>query len=245
MHRGRAARWPMRIMLKLWVCVLSCSACLTSRNTKAIEDYRSSINEFDLALPGKGNFRVDTGTLSMVNGAAVMQFENVLRGERRYLNVESTAQGMHFRESNEKLAGPARAYLVRQVACCMEDKAFREILFLKPGQKAHPGDLLAKHFQYPVTPGEFPAALIVMDFSNVYTFSAMHAYWQNGGDVTYFVQAPGSDYNTVMADVAWQERSRLQLAGLYGWYVVTVPVDIVTAPFQFVGMLLIGRNMPR
>ncbi len=222
-----------------------CPGCLTSRNTKAIDEYSSSLNEFDRTLGDKGNFRVDVGTLSVINGVAVMQFENVLLGERRYLNIESNAQGMFFRETHEKLTGTGRVFLVRQLACCMEDKAFREILFLKPGQKADPAELLLRHFQYGAAPPEYPTAMVVMDFSNVYTFSAMHAFWQNSSAVTYFVQAPGTDYNEVMKDVAWQKRSRLRLAGLYAFYAVTVPVDIVTVPFQIAGLLLMGRGVVR
>mgnify|MGYP007009320257 CR=1 FL=1 len=228
-----------------FLSVMFCSGCLTSRNTKAIDDYSSSINEFDRALPDKGNFHVDVGTLSVVNGVTVMQFAKILRGEQRFLNIESTAQGMRFLETSEKVAGTRPAYLIRQVACCMEDKAFREILFLKPGQKADPAELLQKHFQQSSAPLEYPTAIVVMDFSNVYTFSAMHAFWQNSNAVTYFVQSPGSDYNEVMKDVAWQKRSRLRLAGLYAFYAVTVPVDIVTVPFQIAGLLLMGRGVVR
>ena len=157
-----------------FLSVMFCSGCLTSRNTKAIDEYSSSINEFDRALPDKGNFRVDVGTLSVVNGVTVMQFANVLRGEQRFLNIESTAQGMRFLETSEKVADTRPAYLIRQVACCMEDKAFREILFLKPGQKAAPVELLQKHFQQSSAPLEYPTAIVVMDFSNVYTLSLIH-----------------------------------------------------------------------
>ena len=36
---------------------------------------------------------------------------------------------------------------------------------------------------------------------------------------------------------------RLRLAGLYAFYAVTVPVDIVTVPFQIAGLLLMGRGV--
>lgn len=234
---------PMRHYALMLLSAALCSGCLTTRNSKAIDEYRSSINEFDRALPVNGNFRIDKGFLSAVNGVAVMQFENVLRGEGRYLNIESTPQGMRFYESADKLVADKKVYLIRQLACCMDDKAFREILFLKTGQTLSHADILQKHFSIRTVEVSYPAALVVMDFSNVYTFMAMHAFWQNSSAVTYFVQAPGSDYNVVMAELAWKERSRLRLAGLYALYAVTVPVDIVTVPFQIAGLLLMGRGV--
>lgn len=233
-----------RVVL-LIISLLLFSACLTSRNTKAIDEYRSPINEFDLALPEKGNFRVDAGSLSVVNGVAVMQFEKILRGSGRYLNVESSAQGMRFYESGGKLPAGKRVYLVRQIACCMDDHAFREILFLKAGQQIDPRGILKTHFQQPAEIQDYPAAILVMDFSNIYTFTAMHALWQKDSGVSYFVQAPGNDYNSVMEDINWQERSRLKLVGMYSLYAVTVPVDIVTVPFQIAGLLLMGKGVVR
>lgn len=233
-----------RVILLL-ISLLLFSACLTSRNTKAIDEYRSPINEFDLALPEKGNFRVDAGSLSVVNGGAVMQFERILRGSGRYLNVESSAQGMRFSESREKLSAGKRVYLVRQITCCMDERAFREILFLKAGQQIAPGEILKTHFQQPAEKQDYPAVILVMDFSNVYTFSAMHALWQKDSGVSYFVQVPGSDYNAVMEDIRWQERSGLKLVGMYSLYAVTVPVDIVTVPFQIAGLLMMGKGVVR
>ena len=219
-----------------------CSACLTTRNSKAIDEYRSSINEFDRTLPETGNFRVDTGTMSVVNGVALLQFEQVLLGERRYLNIESSAQGMRFYESAEKVVSAKKVFLIRQLACCMDDQAFREILFLNPGQTITPAEIMKKHFHANIGAPEFPASILVMDFSNIYTFSAMQAFWEKAGEVSYLVQAPGTDYNEVMKDIRWQERSRLKLTGLYAWYGVTVPVDIVTSPFQLAGLLLLGKG---
>ncbi len=229
----------------LWILIaLFCSACLTSRNSKAISEYRSAINEFDRALGGDTNYRITKGRLSRENGKALMQFEGVLIGEGRYLNIESTPEGIRFYESATAIAGKA-VTLIRQNACCMDDKAFREILFLKPGQAISAADILQKHYHFSVATQEYPAALLVMDFTNIYTFTAMHAYWEKDAQVSYFAQAPGTDYNEVMKDIAWQKRSRLELAGLYAWYGVTVAVDIVTATFQLAGLLLLGKGFVR
>ncbi|HNL10680.1 MAG TPA: hypothetical protein PKM44_09230, partial [Turneriella sp.] len=76
-----------------------------------------------------------------------------------------------------------------------------------------------------------------------YTFRAMHGYWQSEAGLSYLVQAPSTDYNEVMREIEWRQRSRISLAAMYGWYAVTVPVDIVTSPFQLIGMYLLGKGM--
>ena len=152
---------------------------------------------------------------------------------------------MRFYESREKLPAGTRVYLVRQITCCMDDRAFREILFLKAGHHIAHHEILKTHFQQPAEIQDYPAAILVMDFSNIYTFTAMHALWQKDSGVSYFVQAPGNDYNSVMEDINWQERSRLKLVGMYSLYAVTVPVDIVTVPFQIAGLLMMGKGVVR
>jgi hypothetical protein len=121
----------------------------------------------------------------------------------------------------------------------MNDTAFRTILFLKPGESTDLAAILKSHFDYTKEPG-YPSGLLVMDFSNVYTFSAMHGLWQNELQLSYFVHVPGGEYNKVFGGIEWRKRSRLNLALLYAWYGITVPVDIVTGPFQLAAILLVG-----
>lgn len=226
-----------------WLLLLSftlaASACLTTRNNKAISEYRSSINEFDRPLGAKGNYRILPGRLQVQDGVARMQFDRLLIGDGRYLNVESSPRGLRFFESRQRLTGKENIFLIQQNACCMDEKAFRAILFLKPGEKADLADILKDHFAFTAAPS-YPAGLLVMDFTNIYSFSAMHGFWQKEAELAYFVQAPGSDYNDVLGDIEWVRRSRFQLALLYGWYGIAVPLDIVTSPFQLAAVLLVG-----
>ncbi|MBL8032549.1 MAG: hypothetical protein JNJ69_02530 [Leptospiraceae bacterium] len=226
-------------------CMLPFSACLTTRNSKAIREQKSAINEFDLTLPQNGNYRITAGTMSVQNGLTTLQFEGVLSGAGRVLNVESTAQGIMFYETRGALSPGTRVFLITQITCCMNDNAFREILFLKAGQKANAAEMLRRHFGYETGNLENPTAILVMDFSNVYTFSAMHAVWKTADEVAYFSQAPGTDYNDVMQRIAWEKRSKASIAALYGWYGVTVPVDIVTGPVQLIMLLLYGYGMAK
>jgi hypothetical protein len=222
------------------------SGCLTMNNSKAISEYKSSINEFDRSLAGGKTYRIITGRLLAGAERNLLQFDGLLLGEGRYLNVESNARGIRFFESQTRLGGMSKkAFLIQQNACCMDDKAFRSILFLKGGDKADLSEILKQYDQFETGPSDFPTALLVMDFSNIYSFSAMHPYWEKGNEVSYFVQAPGTNYNEVMRDIEWHERSRIRLAGMYAWYAVAVPVDIVTSPFQLAGILLLGSGMPK
>lgn len=219
--------------------------CLTFKNNKAIDEYKSPINEFDRPLAGNKNYRVLTGRLVKGGAKPVMQFDEILIGAGRYLNVESGPQGVRFYESNKRSADGQRVFLVQQNACCLDDRAFRSVLFLKGGDKADLAAMMSQHFQFDTGPIDYPAAMLVMDFTNIYSFSAMHPYWEKNGEVMYFSQAPGTNYNEVFSDVEWGVRSRMTLAGMYAWYAVTVPVDIITSPFQLAGLLLLGSGMPK
>ncbi len=241
---GPAPRWRMCLRIfTLMLLVFIAQACLTMRNSKAIEEYRSPINEFDRPLPGGANYRILPGHMVVQNGRKLLQFDSVLIGEKRFLNVESSAAGMRFYESAQRLDQGKKVFLIQQNACCMDDAAFRRILFLKPGEKTTAAEILKTYYGLESGATTYPDALLVMDFTNIYTFRAMHGYWQSEAGLSYLVQAPSTDYNEVMREIEWRQRSRISLAAMYGWYAVTVPVDIVTSPFQLIGMYLLGKGM--
>jgi len=240
------AIWCMfRRLLLVVVAAMAFSGCLTTKNSKAIQDYRSAVNEFDRRLTDGKNYRIVKGELTLQPGKTTLQFGGVLIGANRWLNVESTVEGIRFFEASERMPSGHAVYLIQQNACCLEDAAFRQILFLKPGDNVPATEILAKHFQYKVAASDGPSALLVMDFTNIYSFGGMLAYWREGGQVTSFAQAPATDYAIVMREVAWHERSQLTLAAMYAWYGITVPLDIVTSPFQLLGLLAYGRGMAK
>ena len=238
--------WFMYPRLSLVVLVvLVSSGCLTTKNSKAIQHYRSAVNEFDRRLTDGKNYRVLKGELTVQPGKSTLQFGDVLLGANRWLNVESTVEGIRFYETSERMPTGYAVYLIQQNACCLEDAAFRQILFLKPGDNVSAAEILQKHFQYNVVASEGPSAVLVMDFTNIYSFGGMLAYWREGRQVTSFAQAPATDYEIVMRDIAWRERSRLNLAAMYAWYGITVPIDIVTSPLQLLGLLAYGNGMAK
>ena len=232
-------------LLALIVPLQICTACLTMRNNRAIEEYRSPINEFDRRLLAGKNYRILPGRLATQNGRTILQFESLLIGEQRYLNIEATAGGMKFSETEVALKGEQTIFMVQQNACCMQDDAFRRILFLKPGEKVSATEILKAYYTHNAGATRYPDALVVFDFTNIYTFSAMLAVWQNENGLTYFVQAPSTDYHMAFNAIEWQRRSRINLAAMYAWYAVAVPVDIITSPLQLAGLYLLGKGSVR
>ncbi len=232
-------------LLALIVPLQICTACLTMRNSRAIEEYRSPINEFDRRLMNGANYRILPGRLSSENGRSILQFDSLLIGEKRYLNIEATAAGMKFTETDVAIAAGHKVYVLQQNACCMHDEAFRKILFLKPGDKTSPAEILKAYYAFDAGVTRLPDALVVLDFTNIYTFSAMLGVWQNDSGVSFLVQAPSTDYNLALGEIEWQKRSRITLGAMYAWYVVAVPVDIITSPFQIAGLYLLGKGSVR
>ncbi len=232
-------------LLLIALAALPNLACLTTKNTKAIENYRSPINEFDRPLVAGKSYRILSGKMAVSQQKVTLQFAEVLIGSNRLLNVESSPAGIRFYESSEPISAAYTAYLIQQNACCLNDDAFRRILFLKTGDRVSAAKILKAHFQYPVAPGPEPSALLVMDFTNIYSFTGMQAYWQEPSEVTFFTQAASTDYAEVMREIAWQERSRLNLAAMYAWYGITVPLDIITSPFQLLGLLAYGNAIAK
>lgn len=239
-----AAILPGNMSYSLPVALLAlmlCSACLTSRNSKAIQEYRSPINEFDRSIE-PGTTRISTGTIVMAAGRTTVQFADVLLGAGRFLNVEQTAAGVRFYETAERLSGGTRAFLLRQTACCLADKPFRLFLFSKPGEAIELPQLLKENFNYDTGKMDYPTALVVMNFTNVYSFQSNFLAWQTNSGLSLNALAPLGDYETVMKDIAWRERSRASLAMHYAYYLITVPVDIITGPVQIAALLFVGKG---
>jgi len=218
------------------------SACLTTRNAKDIREYRSPINEFDRSIVA-GAHTIRAGNLVEQDGKAVLEFANILIGKNRYLRIITTANGMEFSESTTALPNGQKIFMIQQNACCIDDKAFHKILFLKSGEHIAPGEILQSYYNFDAGQEAYPNSLTVIDFTNIYAFSAMHVFWQKNAQVSYFVQVPGSDYGATMHAIEWQQRSYIKLGGMYLWYVVTVPVDIATSPFQMLWLYAMGKSV--
>ncbi len=214
------------------------------QQAKSIEEYKSSINEFNRAFES-ANYRIIPGLLSVRQGKNLIQFDGVLLGRRRYLNIETGPGGMRFYETGTKMETGKRVFLIQQNTCCMDDGAFRAVLFLKQGDAADPSEILKKYFNFDAGRTEYPSSLVVMDFTNIYTFMSINPFWEKGPEVSYLVQASGNDYNEVMNEIHWHERSFLQYIMMHGFYILTVPADIITSPFQLIGIFLLGNGLPR
>lgn len=125
----------------------------------------------------------------------------------------------------------------------MDDKAFREILFLKPGQTSNPAEILKTYFNYDAKLSEYPSSILVLDFSNIYAIIALNPYWNKNKEVVYMAQPQGNTYDEVMKEISWNVRSRLTYIAMNGMYLLTVPADIITSPLQLILLLLGGGGV--
>ncbi|MBV6494682.1 MAG: hypothetical protein LDLANPLL_02719 [Turneriella sp.] len=233
----------VRIFSLSLILMLGVSACLTTRNTKDIEEYKSPINELDRRFVNGQIAVFHEAQMRRINDTVELQFSHVLIGRDRYLNATIQKNEIRFFEADTPMQGGERAYLWQQNACCIDEAAHRKLLFLKAGEELSLPDFLRQGWNGPTTEVKPAAALFVLDTTNVYTLSAMAVLWQDEKTLLKDTAVAVGDYNVLMHDIPWKQRSRVKLALLYAFYGVSVPVDIVTSPFQLLALWLYGKGM--
>ena len=83
-------------------------------------------------------------------------------------------------------------------------------------------------------------ALAVLDFSNVFTFNMSMLCWSGSDRLACNAGPALGPYEEEMKNIRWDVRSRVVYGLMHAWYVVAVPVDIVTFPFQIGTLYLVG-----
>ncbi len=233
-----SSNWRMKFWYFLFLApVMVTQGCLTTRNSNAINEYRSPIREFDYKPLNNANYRILPGILWLRDGVVEMQFDSLLIGKGRYLNIVSTSTETHFSESEQKLENGQKIYLIQQSTCCVNDEVYNKVFLLKPGEKMSPNKILKTYYAFDAGALTIPTALVFLDFSNANAFSAMYSLWQKYLTESYTFELRSADYKKVFESIEWRERSRLKLIAMYAWYAVTVPVDLVTFPFQALAAL--------
>ena len=226
-------------LLLILTSLLFLPACFTSSNSKAIREYRSPINEFDRSII-HGITHISTGQMTTYPDRKILQFADVLIGKDRFLNIELIGNNIRFYETDQQLADGSRVLLLRQNACCLPDKAFRIFLFSKTGEKIALRPLLQENFQHDTGKIKYPTALAIMDFTNIFSFSANTLVWDADETLTLNALPTLGEYDEIMKEIRWHERSRLTLGMRYAFYLFTVPADLITGPFQFAAILISG-----
>lgn len=220
--------------------LLFTAACLTTSHSKYLTDYASPYREFDTGIAG-GNFRVTEGRV--VRGDHLTaRFSGILAGKERILQVEQRGSDLVFSEVSEVFTQGDAAFLIQQNVCCLDDQAFRAVLFAKEGDALRSSEILSKYFKY--APRD-AAALIVMDFANVYTISSQMLCWNTAEKVACTASLAPQPYTQAMQEIRWDVRSRFVYGFSHAWYLIALPVDIVTFPFQVAGLFLYGKGAVR
>lgn len=217
--------------LLAFVC---CSHCLTTSHREYLEEYSSPRREFQTDLTGS-SFRITEGKVAQKGEKWVARFSGVLVGSRRILNVESNGGTPIFSESRTPPGEGKTAYILQQNACCLEDNAFRTILFAKPGDRLSLPDLMKKSFNFDSKPAQ---ALAVLDFTTTYNVSGYLLCWQDSDQLVCKESLGPESYTTAMSRIRWDVRSRVIYVALHGWYLIALPVDVITAPIQAAVMFL-------
>jgi hypothetical protein len=208
--------------------------CLTTSHAKYMEDYSSARREFDTRTP-EGAFRISEGRVKRNGEKWEARFAGILDGRNRFLGVEATGNSLRLFESAIDMPDGDTAYILQQNACCLEDPAFRTILFSKTGERLAVADLLKQQFKYDARPAK---ALAVVDLTTTYNVTGYLLCWEDSDRLACKGSLGPEPYETAMKHIQWDVRSRVLYVAMHGWYLVTLPVDIITSPLQAAAVLL-------
>lgn len=225
----------LRARQALVICVLGTISlnCLTNMHSKSLSEYANARREFDTEIVA-GHVGLAKGVVYQEGSKVIAVFPDTLRGSRRLLQIEGESGSLRLREVSSIPTGD-RALILRQNVCCMEDAAFRAVVFAEPGQRITVDQIVREKFQIKDMPAS--SALAVLDFANVYTVSGHLLMSENGAIKSVSALVPGP-YDNAMAEIDWSVRNRPVFILLHLGYAVTLPLDVVTSPFQLVALLL-------
>lgn len=264
----------MKIAVSVLLILLT--GCITAAYNKSNVEFSHVYREFNMAsVQGERVFKGLYEGVRDVEGEKYhyLQFDGLLKGEGRYLDVMLPLKGRQtraekigpdgrfhetdtlvtspgnviFRESSSAVNGARPAYLVFQASSSTNMDSFYALFNLKAGRESDPVAIMKQHFRYDIGEAKYPLALVKLDFTLNYSYSARSLVWDRGPGGKTRVTCEGIDldkYDGPRLDVEWKERSRvvygLRLAGYAG----TVIADVVTSPVQLVMMLLKGLAGP-
>lgn len=252
------------------------SGCITASYHRSNVAYRNAHREFNTASSSSVTvYRGRWGGIREIKGEKYhyLQFEGILKGNGRYLDVTLPVKGrltraeklgpdglfhetdtwitrpgdVIFRESSKAVVGAHPAYLIFQMYSAPNMDAFYALHNQKAGQESDPAAIMQNHFHYGIKDPKFPLALVKLDFTLNYNYSARSLVWDRDKDGKTRVICEGIDvdsYDGPRLAVEWKERSRLVYGLRQAGYAGTVIADVVTSPVQLVMLLLTGLAGP-
>jgi len=252
------------------------SGCITASYHTATVEFGHAYREFDRDHRAATRMYTGTmAGRCDINGEGFhrFQFAGILKGAGRYLDVlvperermtpayETGPDGI-LRESKRLIkrsgliriresATPAPpgppAYLAFTTMSTMTMKTFTALMNQEVGKPSDPISFLNEHFSFAVVRAEYPLAIIHLDFSLNYSYSARAVIWGAPADGSSLVICTGiavGPYTDPHFDIAWKERSRIVYAARMAGYVGTVIADVVTSPVQLVMTILTALTGP-
>ena len=173
-----------------------------------------------------------------------LQFQGVLGGEGRFLNIllpyDNTGKPLIFESAAEITNGkPAYLFLVR--SCCTDE--YREIFDPVTSREIEKDAARMKKYLSEKFPGSAgrdmsPVIFCELSFTNVKYFSLVYKIWKPYGGEPF--SEPGflleEPYSSIK--VNWEQRSRIKYCLVKAGYILPVLADIATSPIQLVGVII-------
>ncbi|MBP7586118.1 MAG: hypothetical protein KBA61_18900 [Spirochaetes bacterium] len=260
----------------VFLLIIMLTGCITTAYKRSNDEYRHVYREFNRDFrSGTKVFPGVYGGVRDIDGGKyhLLQFDGLLMGAGRHLDVMLPLEGrktrteepgpdgrfhetdriiirpgtITFRESSAAITGTLPAYLIFQRSSSSDMDAFYALFNQKAGQESDPVSIMKQHFKYDIADPKYPLALVKLDFTLNYSYSARSLVWEKNASGKTAVACEGVDidkYDGPRFSVEWKERSKMVYGLKQAGYAGTVIADVVTSPVQLVLLLLGGLAGP-
>ncbi len=258
------------------IATIFATGCITTAYKRSNDEYRHVFREFNRECASTATvYRGAYAGIRDIDGGKYhyLQFDGLLKGQGRYLDVmlplegrETRAQALGpdglfhetdriiirpgqvtFRETSTAIAGTHPAYLMLQSCASSNMDAFYALFNQKAGKESDPVSIMKQHFKYDIADPKYPLALVKLDFTLNYSYSARSLVWEKNASGKTAVACEGVDidkYDGPRFSVEWKERSKMVYGLKQAGYAGTVIADVVTSPVQLVMLVLGGLAGP-
>ncbi len=216
--------------------------CATITYHEKLGDRGREVREFENIDSGEKAYQGTAEERSVINGRTYyhLQFEGPLAGNGRYLDIFVPHEyngKLVITESDKKLAGEKKAFLLVERSCCSE--GYKDV-FERYNVTAIPGPVqdIKRIFHADVTAKDSPVVFIKLSFTNVKKFYAHHVIWElkGAGAVAsggFHMEQPYS-----MIGVRWKQRNPAVIGLIKVGYIAPVIADIISSPVQLIGVII-------
>jgi len=171
-----------------------------------------------------------------------LQFEGVLEGPGRYLNLYLPRDGRSdaaILETDRKLDGKKISFLIVERTCCADN--YKELFDPIPMRETEKNpsilyDYVKNKFGRSVSAADLPVIFCQLSFTNVLKYSVIYTVWETGAAGASYRWNSSLDQPYSNIEVNWGKRSRVVYILSRTGYVFTALFDIATSPIQLIGV---------